>query len=169
MIKELFLAACMLITLSVFSQDSLKIARIDSLVNYYNNAGFKAERDSVINTMPEVKISTRTYLTVLIHDGAIKKYESRPTITRENNGVPETATGYNIFYFEKDKLIKVEEGMNDLKQSFSIDWYFENDAAFFCKTIPEKEGALDKLQERGPLLVQMANAMLEKMAPLLRK
>jgi len=59
--------------------------------------------------------------------------------------------------------------MTDLKQSFSLEWYFENDAAFFCKTIPEKEVALDKLQERGPLLVQMANAMLEKMAPMIRE
>ncbi len=118
MIKKLFLAAGMLTTLSGFSQDSLKVVRIDSLVNYYNNAGFKAERDSVINTMPELKISSRTYLTVLIHDGAVKKYENRPTFIRDNNGIPDTATGYNIFYFDNNKLIKVEEGMHDSKPKF---------------------------------------------------
>jgi len=66
MIKKIFLAVDMLIAFSAFSQDSLKILRIDSLVNYYNNAGFKAERDSIINTMPELKISSRTYINVMI-------------------------------------------------------------------------------------------------------
>ncbi len=169
MIKSTLTIIAILIAIAGFSQDSIRTTRIDSLVSYYNHAGFREERDSIITNMPEMKFSSKTYITILIHEGAIKKYENRPTMTMQNKDSVQTRSGYNIFYFDKDKLIKVEEGTNDENGSASIDWYFDNDIAFFYKITPQKQIKAEKLEERGKLLVVMAKSILEKTAPYIQK
>jgi hypothetical protein len=154
-IISLFVAS--LITITVYSQDSAKMRQIDALVSLINNSNFKVQRDSIIQDLPEYGISMRTYLTAVIDGTELKKYVNNVHSTTQENGVSKQMVGENAFYFDHNKLIKVEEYGKQDDKKIEMLWYYEDDKPIYY-TLKS-----DKAKDRAEQLLGMAKIILEKM------
>lgn len=157
-LKTTFLFAIVLFSLSVYSQDSVKVKQIDSLVNVINNSGFKTEKDSIIQNHPEMGLFMRSYLTMVTNGTELKKYVNNVHTTMQGKGATKKMTGANTFYFDHNKLIKVDEFMiEEGNKKYEALYYYANDKPIYY-TLKS-----DKAQERAENLLTIAKAMLDKM------
>lgn len=155
-ITLLFLLSCCFFQLH--AQDSLKIKHIDSLVNVIVHSEFPTQKDSIVQNQPQLGLEMTTYLTMATFGKEIKKYINIVKNTvRENEKVKLVITG-TAFYYDENKLIKVEEFMASGETEKRIYWYFEDDKCF-SNTAPGD----GKWAERPALLISMSNALLLQM------
>lgn len=131
--------------------------QIDALVSYINTSDFKIQRDTIKNDQPQMGLSIRTYLTMVTDGSELKKYVNNVQGTTQENGTAKQMIATNIFYFDHNKLIKVEESATQDDKKIDALWYYEDDKPIYytLKT--------DKAQERAELLLTMAKSMLQTM------
>jgi len=154
--KTIFVLTATLLSLAVFSQDTEKVKQIDSLVALINNSGFKIQRDTIKQDRQDLGFSMQTYLTMLTNGKEIKKYVNNVHMTRMENGVSKQMIMENAFYYDQNKLIKVEEyGIKDDKKT-EINWYYSNDKPVYNTS---KTG---DAQERADMLLTISKSMLGK-------
>jgi hypothetical protein len=157
-LQTTFLFAIILFSLTVYSQDSVKVKQIDSLVNLINNSNFKIEKDSIIQDRPAIGLSMRSYLTMVTNGAELKKYVNNVHATMQEKGVAKKMIGANTFYFDHNKLIKVDEFVIEGDKKAETFWYYyANDKPIYY-TLKS-----DKAQERAENLLTIAKAMLDKM------
>lgn len=139
------------------SQDTTALQQIDALVRQINRSGFQTQRDTIVNDLPKMGLSSRTYLTTVTDGSQLKKYVNNAHVTTQQNGTTKEMIGTNIFYFDHNKLIKVEEfAMRNGKQIDAM-WYYADDKPIHY-TLQS-----DKSEERAELLLTIAKGMVEKM------
>ena len=155
--KTTLLFAVLLFVSTVYSQDTIKLKQIDALVNLINTSDYKTQRDTIKNDQPQMGLSMRTYLTMVTDGTELKKYVNNVHGTTQENGKTIQMVASNTFYFDHNKLIKVEEFATQGDKKLDALWYYADDKPVYY-TLKS-----DKAQERAELLLTMAKSMLEKM------
>jgi len=154
--KTTFLFAAILFSSAVYCQDTMKLKQIDALVNLINTSGYKTQRDTIKNDQPQMGLSMRTYLTMVIGGTELKKYVNNVHAITQENGTTNQIVATHTFYFDHNKLIKVEEFATQGDKKIDALWYYADDKPIY---FTHKS---DKAQERAELLLTMAKTMLEK-------
>lgn len=157
--KTTLLLAIVLFSITAYSQDTTALVKqIDSLVYLINNSSFKPQRDTLKQEQPKIGLSMQTYLTMLTDGNEVKKYINNVHMTMKENGVTKKVNATNTFYYDHNKLIKVEEiATEGSNKKLEASWYYANDKPLYS-TLKS-----DKSEERGEFLLKIAKAMLEKM------
>ena len=157
MIKSTLSLLVLLITTHAFSQDNLKIKEIDLLVNEIKQSTLPIKRDSVILNQPELGLKMKTYLTMLINDKELKKYENFVDATMTVDGKVKKMTTSTTFYYNNNKLIKVEEYSIEADKKNLIDWYY-SDSKPLLNTLESCKAA-----DRAQLLLTMSENILKQL------
>jgi hypothetical protein len=155
--KIIFTGIALLCSLVVCSQDTQKMTHVDSLVVLINRSDFTVRRDTIKQDLPEIGLSMRTYLTVITNGSELKKYVNNVHATTKRNGETKLLITSNIFYFNGNKLIKVEEFAAEGDKKVETVYYYSDDSPIYFTALS------DKSQARAELLLTMAKGMLEKM------
>jgi hypothetical protein len=150
------LVTLVLLSQITYSQDTLKVKQIDSIVRLTNNSGYKIQRDT-IKQEPASGLSMQTYLSMVSDDDDIKKYVNNVHMTMTQNGIKKNIITTNTFYFDKNKLIKVEEYIIEGEKRSEVEWYYSNDKPIY-NTLKSEKG-----QDRAEFLLKLAKSMLETM------
>ena len=155
--KKMVLILLVGLTFKAFSQNTVKIRQIDSLVSQINNSGFKTEHDTIINDVPSVGMSMKTIITAVTDNGYLKKYVNNISGSqKEQDGTTKQNSGSNAFYFDQNKLIKVEEYFIQDNEKIEAQWYYSDDKPLYY-TVHN-----DRSEARANLLLSMAKTMLSK-------
>jgi hypothetical protein len=155
--KTILLYAAIFFSSAVYAQDTLKLKQIDSLVHLINTSNYKTQRNTIKNEMPQLGFSIRTYLTMVTNGAELKKYVNDVHSTRQENGTTKQMDANNTFYFDNNKLIKVEEFAIQDDKRMDIVWYYADDKPIYYTS------KSDNAKERSQLLLTLAKGMLEKM------
>lgn len=153
--KKIFLLSFLFFISQANAQDSLKIRQIDSLVNIINHSSIKPQYDSVVQNYPDLGLKMRTDLTAIIDGPQLKKYVNKLSSERKENGVIMQLNSSNKFFFDDNKLIKVEETVKQGEEELQYYWYFSNGKAIY-NTMQS-----DKSAERAALLLAVADGFLK--------
>ena len=153
--KAILLTFCFLLFTSItYSQDILKLKRIDSLVNVINNLKAKIEKDTILNDLPYVGISVKTHLSMILDNDQLRKYVSTAhSVKLENDVSTETVTS-SAFYYDQNVLIKVEEFAMQGDDIVHFDWYYSDDKCIYYTLQSERAG------DRANLLLSMSKGLL---------
>jgi hypothetical protein len=144
--KKFILPVFICIVLTSYSQDSIKIKQIDSLVKIINQSGFKAERDSIVQDYSQSGMYLKTYITVALDGEKIKKYVNEVHATRVENGSSINTITTNIFYYDKDNIIKVEESAVFEGKEMYADWYYSNDKPLYYTFNENQEKSVQRVE-----------------------
>ena len=154
--KHFFYFPLVFWVLATSAQDTTKIRHIDHLVSLINTGNFRLRVDSIIQDLPDIGLKTQTYLTAVLDSGNLKKYVNYVVNTTKQNNVFKEMITSSSFYFDSNKLIKVEEfgGQGDKRVSF--EWYYNNDKPLFWTSQNEKATA------RAELLLTISKEIQKK-------
>ena len=141
---------------SVYSQDTLKIKRIDALVSGINTSALPLQRDTLIQDHPEMGLKMTTYLSMIVNGDELMKYVNLVNTTMTENAETRQMTTSSSFYYDHNKLIKVEEYLIEGDKKKTMDWYYAEDKPLYY-TIQS-----DKAADRATLLLTMSKAMLKQ-------
>lgn len=153
--KKKFLLPVLFFISEANAQDSLKLKQIDSLVNVINHSAIKPQYDSVLQNYPDLGLKIRTDLTMIKDGSQLKKYEQKVISESKENGVIVLMNGSNAFYFDSNKLIKVEEMAKQGDKEVYYAWYFSNGKAIY-NTMQSGKAA-----ERAALLLTLGDSFLK--------
>ena len=141
---------------SVYSQDTLKIKRIDALVSGINTSALPLQRDTLIQDHPEMGLKMTTYLSMIVNGDELMKYVNLVNTTMTENAETRQMTTSSSFYYDHNKLIKVEEYLIEGDKKKTMDWYYAEDKPLYY-TLQS-----DKAADRATLLLTMSKAMLKQ-------
>lgn len=154
--KTIFTTLFILTFCSAYCQETLKLRQIDSIVSQINTSNSLIQRDTLIQDHPEMGIKTTTYLTTIMKGGELFKFVNFVNTTITENGVTRQMTGSNSFYYDHNKLIKVEEYIIEGDKKGEASWYYSEDKPIYY-TLQS-----DKAEDRANLLLTMSKAMLKQ-------
>ena len=155
--KKILLFILLCYSINGDSQDSSQIRQIDSLVKIINQSNLKPQYDSIIQNYSQLGLSMKTYLTMVMDGIELKKYVNKVNSTRVEDGVSTLSNSSNIFYFDKNKLIKVEEFIIEGSREGHADWYYSEDKPLYYTSKSENA------EDRAALLLTIAKAMLKQL------
>lgn len=153
--KYLTLLLLLSIGTNTRAQDSTQINRINLLVNAIVRSSFPAQQDSTAANYPALGLSMKTYMTMVTYGKELKKYAQVAKNTRVENQVTKHMTSGSAFYYDENKLIKVEEFLIEDGQEHKAEWYFLDDKCFYY-TLKTADA-----EKRIPLLLTMSNSFLK--------
>ncbi len=149
--KAAILAIFILSTLNSHSQDKHLLQKIDSIVSTINYSDAEVSRDSSTQDLPDLGLSTKTYLTMMVEGKYLKKYVNYVKADRVEEGVLIGMVTCNTFYFDQNALIKVEEFAMADNQVQQFSWYFQNDKCVYHSL------QTDDAESRSESLIVIAN------------
>ena len=98
--------------------------------------------------------SSQTYLTLVSTDTELKKYTNDfHSISQENDNAKKLDWA-NVFYFDQNMLIKLDEFMSQGDEKFEFHWYFADEKPVY-DTLTGEIG-----RERGDQLLKMAKSLI---------
>jgi aspartate oxidase len=153
--KMILLHALFFVSINARSQDA-KVRQIDSIVNVINKSNLKAQKDSILKDYSELGLTMKTYVTVVVDGNELKKYINNVHSVTQENGIEKQTVSSSTFYYNQNKLIKVDEFIIEENRKGEAEWYFSDDKPFFSTLLSEKS------QERAALLLTMAKAILKE-------
>ena len=153
-IQTLFILMIVFCTKS-FSQDTIKTNAIDEMVKSINQSKYKIEKDTLINDKPEYGLKTITYLTMVTNQNQLKKYENLVYMTMTQNGTTRNMITSSTFYYDQNKLIKVEEYGIEGSNKKVMDWYYSDGKPLYY-TLKS-----DKAADRALFLITLSEEMLK--------
>lgn len=142
--------------LNVFSQDSLRIKQIDSIVSNINTSSLTVQRDTLKQNHPEFGIEMTTCLAAVINGQELIKYVNQVNAIRKENGVSKQTISSNTFYYEHNELIKVEEYITEGNVKIDAKWYYSNGKPLYYSLKSEKA------EERAYFLLTLSKQMLKQ-------
>ena len=154
--KSILLFLIFSYSLQSFSQDAVRIKKIDSLVKSINSGDFKIQTDSIIRDLPQIGLFMKTFLTTVTDSNQLKKYVNKVNSITKVNNVSIESIASNSFYFDQGHLIKVEEFMIKDGKEINADWYYADDKSLYYTLKNERS------EERAKLLLEMAKGMLKQ-------
>lgn len=146
----------LLISVNGYTQDSLKIKTIDSIVASIDSSVLPIQRDTLIQDRPEMGLKITTYLSMIVHNQELLKYENHVTTEMTEKGVPKHMTVTNTFYFQHNKLLKVEEYLLKDEKIKIADWYYADDKPVYY-TLDS-----DRAASSAALLLTIADTLLKQ-------
>ncbi len=156
--KTILLLALLFCYTTSKAQDSIKIKQIDSLVSVITHSNWPVQQDSVIQDYPSIGLSMKTYITVLRYAKELKKYAQVVKSTRKEGEVTMQDLSGSAFYYDQDKLVKVEEFFVHEGKENKMGWYYADDKCIYHSLQSAKAA------DRAIFLVDLANTFLKKMA-----
>jgi len=138
-----------------FSQDTLKTKEIDDIVKSINQSKYQIEKDTLIQDKPEYGLKTITYLTMVTNQNQLKKYENLVDMTMSQNGTTRKMITSSTFYYNQNKLIKVEEYAIEGNDKKVMDWYYFDGKPLYY-TLKS-----DKAADRALFLITLSETMLK--------
>ena len=154
--KKILLLTFLFCTIHGYTQNLSRLRHIDSLVTVINGGKFYTQHDSIIQDYPKLGLSMKTYVTVFKDQDDLKKFVNKVFGTREENGVKTQIIGLNSFYFDHNKLIKVEEFALEGEEDHHSDWYYTDDKPVYYTIQSEKA------EDRAGELLHISATMLSK-------
>ena len=139
------------------AQDTVEIKRVNAIVDGINSSGLPVQRDTINQNYPDLGLKIVTYLSMIKTEGELKKYVNLGHTTRTENGITREMTTSNTFYYEHNKLIKVEEYIIEGEKKQTADWYYSDDKPLYY-TFKSPKSA-----EHAISLLAIANAMTKQM------
>lgn len=136
-----------------YSQQN-KINIIDSVVTLINKSQYIIEIDSNIQSSSYIGLFMKTYKIAHLSNGHIHKYENKVNALRQEQGRESNMNSNATFYFLNNRLIKVEEYMDEDGKKQNAHWYYEGDRLihFTFKS--------DKSEERGGFLLELSKTFV---------
>jgi hypothetical protein len=155
--KPLFVVVVLLFGVSSsYSQDTIIINQIDSMVNSINASDLPVQRDTLVQDHPQLGLKTITYLATIIKKDELIKFVNNVNSTRIENGIAEQITSSNMFYFSQNKLIKVEEYLIKGEIKKEVSWYYADGKPLYYTLQNERA------EERAKLLLEMGKDMVKR-------
>ena len=154
--KRTLLILLILTVSKTYSQDTLKTKEIDLIVKNINQSNLATELDTIILDKPELGLKMITYLTMVVSDNQLKKYKNFVNTTMIQNGATKKMTTSTTFYYDKNKLIKVEEYMIESENKIIMDWYYSEDKSLYYTLQSENS------EERAQFLLTLSETMLKQ-------
>ncbi len=150
--------------MKVYAQDTTnKLKQIDSLVFAINHSElFSIKHDSIIQDMPALKLSMKTYVTTVVDGRELKKYANNVRTKTEENGIKKDLITSNAFYYESGQLIKVEEYMADSSHEQRFAWYYADDKLLYHIFTPDVKDKSEKLLARAGFLLTTSKVLAQK-------
>ena len=140
---------------SVYSQDTLKIRQIDALVSNINSSTLPIQFDTLIQDHPEMGLKMTTYLTMIVNGDELMKHVNLVNTTMKENAKTRQMTTSSSFYYDHNKLIKVEEYLIEGDKKKTADWYYSEDQPLYY-TLQS-----DKAADRATFLLTMSKGMFK--------
>ena len=154
--NKILLSVLVLFTLRANSQVKLKIRQIDSLVQLINQSNFKVQNDSIDDERPELGLTMKTYLTMIVDGNELKKYVHDAYTTRIEKGISVQIFTSLVFYYNKNKLIKAEDFAKEGDKKQNVEWYYWNDKPiYYTDQSP-------KAVYRADFLLKVSNVFLKQ-------
>ena len=97
-----------------------------------------------------------TCLSMIVNDGELLKYVNQVNMTMQEKGVTRKMTTSNTFYYDHNKLIKVEEYGIEGDKKMTVDWYYSDDKPLYSTVPPGKAG------DRATFLLTLSKTMLKQ-------
>lgn len=154
--KVTLLFLFILVFLDSYSQATLKIKQIDSIVSNINASTLPVQRDTTIQDHPELGLKMITYLTMLVDSNELLKYVNHVNTTMIENGNTRQMTTSSTFYYFHNHLIKVEEYLIEGDNKKNADWYYSDDNPLYY-TLKS-----DKSEGRAEFLLTLSKTMLKQ-------
>lgn len=141
---------------SIFSQDSLLIKRIDSIVIQINRAKLKAVDDSSNNSEPKVSMEMYSHSTAYFRDNEFVKFFAKDSIKTNTNGTTGVMKTKHVFYFYNRALIKTEAyvSLSNFNQEFV--WYY------WDRRLIKKHSAFPFKDKNDESNLELADTLLNK-------
>jgi hypothetical protein len=133
--------------------------QIDSLVSIIKYSNLPTQRDSTLQDYPGLGLNMKKYTTIMTYGKDLKQYSQIVKTTRLENQIPSHEIAGSAFYYDQNKLIKVEEFLLKSDKENKIEWYFYHDKCFFY-TLKS-----DKAEARIGLLLNLAYGFLKAIIP----
>ena len=141
---------------SVYSQENLKIKQIDAFILGINTSTLPVQHDTLIQDHPEMGLKMITFLTMIVNGGELIKYVNFVNTTMTENGGTRQMITSSSFYYDHNKLIKVEEYLIEGDKKKTMDWYYAEDKPLYY-TLQS-----DKAADRATLLLTISKGMLKQ-------
>jgi hypothetical protein len=151
--RILLLLTLFICAINGFCQDTAKLRDIDSLVKVINQSNLKPQYDSIFQDQPQLGLNMKTYLTMVVDGKELKKYVNKVNAIIQENGTTRKSMAQNSFFFDQNKLIKVEEFMIEGEKEIHMAWYYSDEKTLYYTYQSEKSEA------RAALLLTIAMAM----------
>lgn len=139
----------------VDAQDSARIKEIDALVADIKVLPYKEVYDSIVNDMPSVGMKSTMYVRVMINDGQLFRYSYKVNASNTIEGFLTKMNSESTFYYNKNKLIKVEEFLLEGEKKGKAEWYYADGAPLHYTLQTEMADF------RAKLLLDMGNNFLK--------
>lgn len=143
---------------NIYAQDSVQINRINSLVYSIKHSTLPTQQDSTFKDYPGLGMSIKTYLKQVTFGKELKEYSQIVKTTQQENQTVKQALSGSAFYYDQNKLIKVEEFFLEEGVEHKTEWFFANDKCFFY-TLKS-----DEAEQRIPLLLSLSKGFLKTLA-----
>ena len=156
--KSLLLILFSFFCAKIYSQDSLRINQINSIVNTIIHSDLPTEQDSTLQDYPGLGLSMKKYITLVTYGKELKKYSQFIKTTKTENSITKQEVAGNAFYYDQNKLIKVEEFLTQDGKENKAEWYFSDDKCFY-HTLKS-----DKAEDRIHLLLDLSNGFIKKVS-----
>jgi len=157
--KHLFFILLSLIVGNSYAQETPQTKNIDAIVSRINQSEYQIKKDTIIQDKPEYGLKMTTYLTMKVVENQLKKYENIVYTTFNQTGTTKEITTSTTFYYDQNKLIKVEEYMIEGSSKKVMNWYYFEDKPLYYDLKSEKA------EDRAKMLLNISEAMLKKINP----
>lgn len=142
--------------LNGYSQDTLKIKQIDALVSNINSSSLPVQRDTLRQDRPEMGLKMTTYLTMIVNGNELIKYVNNVNTSMIANRTIKQMNASNTFYYDHNKLIKVEEYIIEGDKRGEANWYYADDKPLYYTL---KSG---KAEDRANFLLTQSKTILKQ-------
>ena len=140
----------------VYSQDTVSINQIDSLVLEINTSNVPIQCDTLKNDQPEMGLKMTTFFTIMVNGNQIKKLVNHVDIIMTEKTETRNVTTSNAFYYDQNKLIKVEEYFLEGGTKKTAEWYYSQEKPIYNTLQP------DNANDRANLLLTISNGLLNQ-------
>ena len=139
-----------------YSQDTIKTKQIDLLIFNINKSSLPVHRDTLIQDRPELGLKMITYLTTIVKDNELIKYVNFVNTTIIESGGTRKISSSSTFYYNQNKLIKVEEFLIEGDTKKEANWYYSEDKPLYYTLQSEKSEA------RAVFLLETSKAFVKQ-------
>ena len=93
---------------------------------------------------------------MIVHANELIKYVTYVNSTITENSIPQQMTASNAFYYNHNRLIKVEEFIIEGDKKATADWYYSEDNPLYYTFDSEKS------EERATFLLTLSKTILKQ-------
>ncbi|HLP39538.1 hypothetical protein [Lacibacter sp.] len=141
---------------TAYTQPPLKSRQIDSIVLRINTSNLPVLADTLVQNDPEMGFKMTTFTTVIIQEGKLLKYVNLVNRSMKIDGGTKQITSSNAFYYEDNKLIKIEEYFIENNKKKTADWYYADEKPLY-HTVQSAKAA-----DRAVQLLMISNGIKQQ-------